>query len=41
MSAYLIQVETSEINMPWHKFDLQITDIDNHYGAATIYNNDI
>ncbi len=41
MSAYLIQVETSESNMPWHKFDLQITDIDHHYGAATIYNNDV
>ncbi len=41
MSAYLIQVETSKSNMPWHKFDLQITDADNHYGAATIYNNDI
>lgn len=41
MSAYLIQVETSASNIPWHKFDVQITDIDNHYGAATIYNNDI
>lgn len=41
MSAYLIQVETSESNMPWHKFDLQITDPDGHYGAATIFNNDI
>ena len=28
MSAYLIQVETGESNMPWHKFDLQITDTD-------------
>lgn len=41
LSAYLIQVETSESIIPWHKFDLQITDADNHYGAATIYNNDI
>ncbi|MGN0312632.1 MAG: carboxypeptidase-like regulatory domain-containing protein, partial [Lachnospiraceae bacterium] len=41
LSAYLIQVETSESNMPWHKFDLQITDTDNHYGAATIYNNEV
>lgn len=41
LSAYLIQVETSENNMPWYKFDLQITDADNHYGAATIYNNDV
>ena len=41
LSAYLIQVETSESNIPWHKFDLQITDADNHYGAATIYNNDV
>ena len=40
LSAYLIQVETSESNMPWHKFDLQIWDKDNHYGAATIYNKD-
>lgn len=39
LSAYLIQVETSESNIPWHKFDLQITDADNHYGAATIFNN--
>lgn len=39
LSAYLIQVETSESIIPWHKFDLQITDADNHYGAATIYNN--
>lgn len=38
LTAYLIQVETSESNIPWHKFDLQITDADNHYGAATIYN---
>ena len=41
LTAYLIQVETRESNIPWHKFDLQITDADNHYGAATIYNNDI
>lgn len=41
LSAYLIQVETRESNIPWHKFDLQITDADNHYGAATIYNNGI
>ena len=41
MSAYLIQVETSKSDMPWHKFDLQITDADKHYGAATIYNNEV
>lgn len=41
LTAYLIQVETSESNIPWHKFDLQITDADNHYGSATIYNNDV
>ena len=41
LTAYLIQVETSESNIPWHKFDLQIIDADNHYGAATIYNNDV
>ena len=41
LSAYLIQVETSESDISWHKFDLQITDADNHYGAATIYNNDV
>lgn len=41
LTAYLIQVETSESNIPWHKFDLQITDADNHYGAATIYNNNV
>lgn len=38
LSAYLIQIETPEINMPWHRFDIQITDKDNHYGAATIFN---
>ena len=41
LTAYLIQVETRESNIPWHKFDLQITDVDNHYGAATIYNNGV
>ena len=41
LTAYLIQVETRENNIPWHKFDLQITDADNHYGAATIYNNGV
>ncbi|MDD7551300.1 MAG: carboxypeptidase regulatory-like domain-containing protein, partial [Clostridia bacterium] len=41
MSAFLIQVETTESNMLWHKFDLQIVDKDNHYGAATIFNTDI
>ena len=41
LSAYLIQVETSESNMSWHKFDLQITDADNNYGMATIYNNEV
>lgn len=41
MSAYLIQIETSKSNILWHKFDLQITDADNHYGAATIYNNNV
>ena len=41
LTAYLIQVETSKSNIAWHKFDLQITDADNHYGAATIYNSDV
>ena len=41
MSAYLIQVETSAYNMPWHKLDLQIWDKDNNYGAATIFNTDM
>ena len=40
LTAYLIQVETSESNIPWHKFDLQITDADGHYGAATIFNDE-
>ena len=41
LTAYLIQVETSESKIPWHKFDLQITDADNHYGAATIFNDNV
>lgn len=41
LTAYLIQVETNESNIPWHKFDLKITDADNHYGAATIYKNEV
>ena len=41
LSAYLIQVETSESNIQWHKFDLQITDADTHYGAAAIYNDPV
>lgn len=41
LTAYLIQVETSESNIPWHKLDLQITDSDNHYGAATIFNDNV
>ena len=41
LSAYLIQIETGESDISWHKLDLQITDVNNHYGAATIYNNDI
>ncbi len=41
LTAYLIQVETSESNLLWHKFDLQTTDAENHYGAATIYNKDV
>ena len=40
LTAYLIQVETGERNIPWHKLDLQIADIDNHYGAATIFNSE-
>jgi hypothetical protein len=40
MSAYLIQVDTSGINGIWHKFDLQIQDTNNHYGAATIFNSE-
>ena len=39
LSAYLIQIETTESDEPWQKFDIQITDADGHYGAATIYNN--
>ena len=39
LSAYLIQVETRKSDILWHKFDIQITDTNNHYGAATIYNN--
>ena len=39
LSAYLIQVEITESDVPWQKFDIQIRDADNHYGAATIYNN--
>ena len=38
MSAYLIQIETTEANIQWHRFDLQIVDKDGHYGAATIFN---
>ncbi len=41
MSAFLIQVETTESNMLWHKFDLQIVDKDSNYGAATIFNTDV
>lgn len=41
MTAYLVQVETSGCNFLWHKFDLQITDAENNYGAATIFNNDV
>ena len=41
LSAYLIQIETRESDIPWRKLDLPITDVNNHYGAATIYNNDI
>lgn len=41
MTAYLIQVETPKINMAWHKFDLQIWDEYNNYGAATIFNDDV
>lgn len=41
LTAYLIQVETNESNLLWHKFDLQITDAENHYGAATIYHKDV
>lgn len=41
MTAYLIQVETTEINMVWHRLDLQIWDKYDNYGAATIFNADI
>ena len=41
MSAYLIQVKTTEGNLLWKKFELQIVDKDNHYGAASIFNTDI
>ena len=40
MSAYLIQVKTTEGYLQWKKFDLQIVDKDNHYGAASIFNID-
>lgn len=35
MAAYLIQVETES---GWGRFDVQITDKDGSYGAATIFN---
>lgn len=38
MSAYLIQIETTNVNNIWHKFELQIRDTDNNYGAAAIFN---
>lgn len=41
LTAYLVQVEISQSNLLWHKFDLQITDANNHYGAATVYNNNV
>ncbi|MBQ8280519.1 MAG: carboxypeptidase regulatory-like domain-containing protein [Roseburia sp.] len=41
MSAYLIQVETTEKNMHWNKFDIEIKDKDGNYGAATIFNENI
>lgn len=41
MSAYLIQVDTSGIPMPWNKFDIHIIDKDSHYGAAAIFNTSI
>lgn len=41
MSAYLIQVNGQKANAGWHRLDIQITDKDNHYGAATIYNDSI
>ena len=39
MSAYLIQIDTQDINENWNKLDIQIRDRENHYGAATIFNN--
>ena len=41
LTAYLVQVEISQSNLLWHKFDLQITDSNNHYGAATVFNNNV
>lgn len=37
MSAYLIQIETKG-NCAWKKLDIQITDKDNQFGMATIFN---
>ena len=41
LSACLIQVDTGESNMPWRRFDLQVTDAEGHYGAATIFNHEV
>ena len=38
MTAYLIQVETGEADVTWNRFDIQITDQDGNYGAATFFN---
>ena len=37
MTAYLIQVETDEINAVWDRFDIQITDKDDNYGTAAFF----
>lgn len=38
MTAYLVQIKTSETDKSWSKLDIQIKDKDNNYGAATIFN---
>lgn len=38
MTAYLIQIETGEADTTWNRFDIQITDQDGNYGAATFFN---
>ena len=39
LTAYLIQVEGSDAQQAWKRLDLEIWDLDNNFGAATIFNN--